>query len=169
MSNLVHSELVELCLLMLKDAKRDYRSALAYIQRRERFLAKQIEGLGYDGERLYAPDSFRYPPRPVTYNGGLSRVVESSYTIFLSKDESGWHFWIAPTTEGTGPSEVGRSSEAKRLVDAPAGLVLYCAEGLERHVVTILEQVASLVTLSYRPGTHAVRRDKGAKKAQFDA
>lgn len=139
---------VELYVAILKDAKRDYRAAQARIQHAEQFLAKHIDGLGYDNEQLCAADYFQYPPRTVTYNGGYNWIADRSYMLLFSKSDSGWHFWIAPV-EGAGPSKIILTKEAKRLLDAPAGLVLHCAERIEMDVVNFLEQITTLVSASY--------------------
>ncbi|UQA61442.1 hypothetical protein [Polyangium aurulentum] len=156
---------IKLFVAVLRNAKRDYRAALKRIQSRETFLARHLEGLGYEGERLYASDSFEYPPRAVIYNGGLSRIVESHYMLSFAKDDTGWHFWIAPTTEETGEGTLILSDRAKRLLDAPAGLVLRCAQRIEKDVTDILDQVASIVstcTPMRKAGKKSARR-AGAK------
>lgn len=133
---------------VLKKARRDYRMALARIKHAERFLADRVEGLMYEkAGKIYGPDSFVYPPRRATLNGDR-QIATKYYTLYFGHDDTGWHFWIAPTLEdGEGP--VLLNDRAKRLIDAPAGLVLSCAEGIESDAVVILEHLAALLKASY--------------------
>ncbi|UQA57139.1 hypothetical protein [Polyangium aurulentum] len=143
--NTSDAENLDQYVLMLKVAKRRYRAALGRIRHVERFLAKQIEGLGYEGERLHVAEPFHYPPQDVAYNGGLSWISAQENMLFLAKDDTGWHFHVAPTSNTPEGGMLVMSDKAQRLLDATAGLVLLCAETIEADAVQILEHLTALV------------------------
>ena len=162
-------ENVKLYLSIMREVQRDYRLACKHIQSREQFLAKQVEALGYGSENLYAADTFRYPVDHVNYNGGLTRICPQEYMLFFAKGDAGWHFNVAPAVRAAEGRTQIMDDRARRLLDSPAGLVLHCAEGLDADIVNILDQVASVVSSSYRPDTYTSRRGKSTTKVQFDA
>ncbi|MDC0749957.1 hypothetical protein [Polyangium mundeleinium] len=150
----------ELYVAVLKDAKRDYRAALKHIQSRETFLARHLEGLGYDSENLYAAETFSYPADEVKYNGGLNWIHSKEYMLFFAKDDTGWHFNVAPTARMPEGGTLIMDERARRLLDSPAGMVLRCAARIDRDIVSILDQVASVVS------TWAPMRKAGKKPAR---
>lgn len=161
---------------ILKRVKRDYRTALARIRRTERFLAELVEGLNCEAGKwiLFGPEPFAYPPRLAIYNDGNSQIVEKYFTVFFTKDDTGWHFSIIRTLEHEGDTG-GQDIKATRLVDASAGLVLCCAENIESDAVQIVECLAALMEASYyqrspattpRASTQPSKGGKGGKRGK---
>jgi hypothetical protein len=142
------AEEIALYIAILKDAKRDYRSALKYIQRRERFLAKQVEPLGYGSEKLFVAEAFTYPLADVKYNGGLTWFCAKQYIVYFAKDDTGWHFHVAPTERAPEGGTLIMDERARRLIDCPAGMVMRCAATIDKDVRNILDLVASVVSAS---------------------
>lgn len=120
-------------------ARRDYESALTKIRQYEAFLAPHFEGLGYDQMEFRVSDDL------VTYKAG--RLEECPYWPFFTKDENGWHFKLAPWQ----PVD-GAPTKPVRLLDAPAGLVLHCAEAIPFWAATVLEELSWVLEESYPAG-----------------
>ncbi|WP_437656747.1 hypothetical protein [Sorangium sp. So ce1182] len=154
----IYFEVLKDATATVKKVKRDYRAALARIKRAEKFLTKNVEGLGYESEQwgaLYGAEPFTYPPRTAVYNGGLGRVAEQTYILFFAHDgtdwpydDAGWHFRIAPTLE-TESGVTIQDNKSMRLIDAPAGIVLCCAANIESNVVEFLDFLAATLAASY--------------------
>ncbi|WP_438033718.1 hypothetical protein [Sorangium sp. So ce204] len=154
----IYVEVLKDATATVKKVKRDYRAALARIKRAEKFLTKNVEGLGYESEQwgaLYGAEPFTYPPRTAVYNGGLGRVAEQTYILSFAHDhagwphdDTGWHFRIAPTLENERGVTI-QDNKSMRLIDAPAGMVLCCAANIETNVVEFLDFLAATLAASY--------------------
>jgi hypothetical protein len=141
------AETVKSATAVLRRARRRYSAAVARIQRVEKFLEKQVAGLGCESEHLYGDmEPFKCPPEPVIV--GLSRHLPRSYTLFFAKRDSDWHFYLAPTTSDPKGGTLIRSDEAIPLASAPAEVVLCCVETIEVRALEILEHLAVVVAVA---------------------
>jgi hypothetical protein len=126
---------------IINEARRDYENALAKIRQYEAFLAPYFVGLNYDEMK------FRVGEDPITYAAGSLQPCE--YWPYLAKGERGWHFMLAEVEPVDGVPTLIHFDKAKRLVDAPAGLVLHCAGLTALWAGTVLEDLAWLLDDSY--------------------
>jgi hypothetical protein len=167
------AETVKSATATLRKARRRYSAAVARIRRVETFLEKHVDGLGYESRHLYGEtEPFECPPRPVRV--GLTRHLPQRYSLFFAKRAGEWHFYVAPTTELPEGGTLISSDEAIPLVNAPAEVVLFRVDMIERDAVDILEHLAIVVAVSSGDaaalvGSEATERKTVAQNVQKGA
>ncbi len=156
------AETVKNATAALRRARRRYSAAVARIRRVEAFLAKHVDGLGYEARHLYGEmEPFECPPEPVIV--GLTRHLPQRYSLFFAKRAGEWHFLVAPMTSDPEGGTLAMS-EAVPLVNAPAEVVLSRVDVIEHLAVDILEHLAVVVAVA--SGDAAVLARSHAKEGK---